>query len=277
MGEKVYKPILNDGSHLLRSTDNPDRVRGLSRDNNNQNPDIPEWEEYDLDDLMNPESTISPTLEDRVQLTPEQEQLAIIIGTFLANLAVKAGENLFQKVVKPWWDHTCYPWLLHKKTEAVDWIHQKIGTGKSVAETNHSSSKPLNTALEDVSAQLDAALDQLLFDLSEEEYKDHVMKLVYHMLGMANEIRIISHARIRKNCVSEEFYIQCQQETEKFLAEKVAKKLNLLLSDKNLMLDLNTSRELFSLTGGGVWLNNEYVPVQPEKINAAIKYLPLSN
>lgn len=40
MGEKVYKPIVKDGNHLLRSKDNPDRVRGLTRDENNQNPDI---------------------------------------------------------------------------------------------------------------------------------------------------------------------------------------------------------------------------------------------
>ena len=37
MGEKVYKPIVKDGDHLIRSKDNPDRVRGLTRDENNQN------------------------------------------------------------------------------------------------------------------------------------------------------------------------------------------------------------------------------------------------
>lgn len=53
MGEKVYKPILGEGEHLLSSTDNPGRVRGLSRDENNQNPGIPEFEEYDIDDFRN--------------------------------------------------------------------------------------------------------------------------------------------------------------------------------------------------------------------------------
>ena len=44
MGEKVYKPIVKDGDHLIRSKDNPDRVRGLTRDENNHNPDIIKWE-----------------------------------------------------------------------------------------------------------------------------------------------------------------------------------------------------------------------------------------
>lgn len=29
MGEKVYKPIVNDGNHLIRSKDNPDRVKWI--------------------------------------------------------------------------------------------------------------------------------------------------------------------------------------------------------------------------------------------------------
>ena len=47
MGDKVYKPIIKEGDHLLSSKETPGRVRGLTRDENNQNPDIIEWEEVD--------------------------------------------------------------------------------------------------------------------------------------------------------------------------------------------------------------------------------------
>ena len=50
MSEKYYKPILKDGDHLVRSSKNPDRVRGQSRDANNKNPDIVEWEEVEIED-----------------------------------------------------------------------------------------------------------------------------------------------------------------------------------------------------------------------------------
>ena len=83
MGEKVYKPIVKDGNHLLRSKDNPDRVRGLTRDENNQNPDIIEWEEYDVDDLQSDDYAPYPYEEQRVQLTPEQEEFAQQIGETL--------------------------------------------------------------------------------------------------------------------------------------------------------------------------------------------------
>ena len=35
MGEKVYRPILKEGDHLVRSKDNEGRVRGVSQDENN--------------------------------------------------------------------------------------------------------------------------------------------------------------------------------------------------------------------------------------------------
>ena len=96
------------------------------------------------------------------------------------------------------------------------------------------------------------------------------------MLGVVNEIRIISNVRIRKDCESEELCIEQQKEAEKFLSEKVAASLDQLLSNASLRLDLNISRELFSLTGSGVRLNVEYVPVQAIKIDEALKVIPMS-
>ena len=48
MGEKVYRPILKEGDHLVRSKDN--RVRGVSQDENNKTTDIVEWEEVEIDE-----------------------------------------------------------------------------------------------------------------------------------------------------------------------------------------------------------------------------------
>ena len=56
-----------------------------------------------------------------------------------------------------------------------------------------------------------------------------VLKYNSHTLGVVNEIRIISNARIRKDCESEELCIERQKEAEKFLSEKVAAGLYQLL------------------------------------------------
>jgi hypothetical protein len=277
MGEKVYKPIVKDGDHLIRSKDNPDRVRGLTRDENNQNPDIIEWEEYDVEDLRSDVYEPYPYEERRVQLTPEQEEFAQQVGEALGAAIVAGGILLFREVISPWWKNIAWPWVKEKGRS----IKNKVGGKKEQKSTKQIKTEtPKETApdrrLAEVSAQIDKAFEQFFFEMDEEEVKAHMMRLVYHMLGMVNEIRIISNTRIRKACESEELCVEQQKEAEKFLSEKVAVGLDRLLSNESLRLDLNTSRELFSLTGGGVHLNGEYVPVQATKIDEALKAISMS-
>lgn len=275
MGEKVYKPIVKDGDHLIRSKDNPDRVRGLTRDENNQNPDIIEWEEYDLDDLRSNDNGPYPYEERHNRLTPEQEEFAQQIGEALSAAIAAGGRWMWREVISPWWRNTARPWLKEKgcgiKHAVIGKNEQKNITKNTV---NIKQTDP-DRQLADVSSQLDKAFEQFYFEMDEEEAKAHIMKLVYHMLGVVNEIRIISNAQIRKDCESDELCIERQKEAEKFLSERAAAALDQLLSNESLQLDLSTSRELFALAGGGVRLNGEYVPVQSVKIDKALKTISM--
>ena len=278
MGEKVSKPIVKDGDHLIRSKDNPDRVRGLTRDENNQNPDIIEWEEYDVDDLRSDDYDSYWYEEWRVQLTPEQEEFAQQVGEALGVAFVVGGIFLlFQEVISPWWKNTAWPWMKQKGGNIKNTISGKKEQKRSTSTKTELKKETVpDRRLAKVSSQIDKAFEQLYFDLDEEEVKAHMMRLVYHMLNVVNEIRMISNTRIRKDCESAELCIERQKEAEKFLSEKVAAGLDQLLSNENLRLDLNTSRKLFSLTGGGVRLNGEYVPVQAIKIDEALRAISIS-
>lgn len=277
MGEKIYKPIVKEGDHLIRSKDNPDRVRGLTRDENNQNPDIIEWEEYDVNDLRSDDYDPYPYEERRVQLTPEQEEFAQQVGEALGAAIVAGGILLFREVISPWWKNTAWPWVKERGRSIKNTVikkKEKKSTKATIAAVKKETE--LDRRLVEVSSQIDGAFEQLYFEMDEEETKAHVMRLVYYMLGMANEIRIISNVRIRKDSKSQELCIERQKEAKMFLSEKVATELDQLLSNENLRLDLNTSRELFSLTGGGVRLNGEYVPVQATKIDEALRAISIS-
>ncbi|MBQ6967334.1 MAG: hypothetical protein IJP84_05475 [Lachnospiraceae bacterium] len=277
MGDKVYKPIVKKGDHLIRSKDNPGRVRGLTRDKNNQNPDIIEWEEYDLDDLRSDANDPYPYEERSVQLTPEQEEFAKQVGEALAKAIVAGGILLFREVISPWWKNTAWPWVKEKGNEIKNTVSGKKEPKSTTPAKMVIKKQPeTDKRLADVSMQIDKVFEQIYFEIDEEEAKAHMMRLIYHMLGVVNEIRIISNARIRKDCESEELCIERQKEAEKFLSEKVAASLDQLLSNEKLRLDLNTSRKLFSLTGGGVRLNGEYAPVQATKIDEALKAIPMS-
>ena len=109
MGEKVYKPIMNTGDHLVQSKDNPDRVRGLTRDMNNQNPGIPEWEELDLEDLVPSQQEPELYEPQPVQLTPEEEKLAKMAGEALGAAICRGTEILIKDVISPWWKNVAWP------------------------------------------------------------------------------------------------------------------------------------------------------------------------
>ena len=106
--------------------------------------------------------------------------------------------------------------------------------------------------------------------MDENEAKEHMLKIVFHLLEIANEIRIMSNSQIKRECESEEQYLERVSASEKFLTERVAMNLNRLLSDEKLAIDIKTTRELFGLMGGGVRLNGEYVPVEIPKVYEAI-------
>lgn len=271
MGDKVYKPIIKDGDHLIRSKDNPNRVRGLTRDENNKNPDIIEWDELDVDDLKNDISSYPLGMIEILQQLGEELAMAVMAGA-TAGIAMKKGvpwvkENLVPRIKEK---GAC----IKKKISSLNNYTFTIGKKrkkKAYRHVDNKREKVSQSSYAEVSSQIDNIFEQICFDMDEQEAQTHIMKLTYYILGAANEIRIMSNARIRQKCKSEQLSIESQRESEKLLSEKVAFKLDQLLSNENLKLDFDTSQELFSLTGGGIRRNGEYIPVQVEKIAASLK------
>lgn len=266
MSEKYYKPILKDGDHLVRSSKNPDRVRGQSRDANNKNPDIIEWEEVEISDYNDYEPI--PYEDHQVQLSPEVQRLVQEIGEALAAGTIWILGN----VVAPWWKGTAWPWIKSKAHVTVSLIkgEKKTKAEQIIEAKNSQAIYAESTQLNTVSAQIDNAFEQFHIDMGEEKAKQHILNILLHMLEIANEIRVLSNAQIRRECESEEQYIERVSASEKFLTERVAMNLNRLLSDERLAIGIKTTRELFGLMGGGVRLNGEYVPVEIPKVYEAI-------
>ena len=192
MGEKVYKPIMNTGDHLVQSKDNPDRVRGLTRDMNNQNPGIPEWEELDLEDLVPSQQEPELYEPQPVQLTPEEEKLAKMAGEALGAAICRGTEILIKDVISPWWKNVAWPWIKDKGEILVAVFNNEKTKAEQIKMPEPKETRP---TVPDVEIQtLENAFEQIYIDMDKEEARKHVLQLVYHILGMANEIRILSNA-----------------------------------------------------------------------------------
>ena len=176
MGEKVYKPIVKDGDHLIHSKDNPNRVRGLTRDENNQNPDIIEWEEYDVDDLRRDDYNPYPYEERHIRLTPEQEELARQIGEALGQAIVAGGILLLENVISPWWKNVVRPWVKEKGRGIKNTIsRKKEQRTKKKTKTAIKKQTESDRRLADISLQIDKVFEQFYFEMDEEGVKDHLM------------------------------------------------------------------------------------------------------
>ena len=98
MGEKLYKPILRDGEHLVKSKENEGRVRGISQDANNKTTDIIEWEEVEIEDQSYNYEDENYLFQNE-ELNTEQSEIAKIIGMMVVVGGIIYGAGKFNKHV----------------------------------------------------------------------------------------------------------------------------------------------------------------------------------
>lgn len=250
MGRKLYKPILKDGYHLVDSSENSNRVRGQARDKENKNPDIVEWEAVDA-----------------VSYKEMGEALAVAIIA-----AAAAGAGLYYVInnkVVPWWKSAALPWV-KRRSDYVTSFFKGEKKYKSVQRANTGNKDKNLAEMEKFSNQIDEVFEKMYIDMSETEAKQHLLKIIFHMLEIANEIRIMSNAHIKRHSESEEDLRLRIDASEKFLVKKLAYNLDLILSNPEMYLDEKTSNDLFNLLGGGLITNGEYIPVEAQKVYDAI-------
>lgn len=266
-----YEPILKDGDHLVSSKNNPDRVRGVSRDKNNKNPDIPEWrkveiEEKDDTEDMFVDSYLYGCEDQQIEQTQEDSSNEDAI----VNLVILGGLALTWAV-----DKLIVPRLKKKKEKVCRKEERSQRKERNYQPTNLSPIPQLN-----VTQEVDNVFYNCQFNMGTEELRKHMMNMIYHMLEMVNEIRIMRNAIIRDNSETETMYFERQSAFEQELLSRVANNLNYYLSNESLMLDIDTSRQIFRLLDGGIYMNNRYVPVSLERIDRVMReqsLLPGSN
>ena len=114
MGEKLYKPILRDGDHLVKSKKNEGRIRGISQDENNKTTDIIEWEEVEIEDQTYDYKDEEYSFQN-AELNTEQSQIAKMIGMMVVAGGIIYGAGKVNKhIVQPWWRSNAQPWFNNK-------------------------------------------------------------------------------------------------------------------------------------------------------------------
>lgn len=269
MGKKVYyEPILRDGDHLVSSKNNPDRVRGVSRDKDNKNPDIPEWRRIEIEEKDDTEDMFADSYlygceDQQIEQTQEDSsnEDAMVNLVLLGGLALGWAVD---KLIGP---------RLKKKNEKAYRKEERPKREERPRREERTSQLTYLSTIPQINAtqEVDNVFYNCQFNMGTEELRKHMMNMIYHMLGMVNEIRIMRNAIIRDNSETETMYFERQRAFEQELLSRVANNLNYYLSNESLMLDVDTSRQVFRLLDGGIYMNNRYVPVRLERIDRVMR------
>ena len=260
-----------------------EELEGLPRIKKNKNTDIVEWEEVDLDDFIygyaNSQSGYSEpeySEPEPRELSPAEQELMNAISTLLVKVVEVGVAELHEHVIKPWWNQRGEPWVKNK----IDLVRKKFKKKKredSTVRNNKTDLKQDNVEVVSVSPveKNSIIFDEKIFsEMSTEEVQEHLLKLIYYILGTAYEIKIISNTKIKNETPNQDEYIEKKELAEKILVAKVASSINELLSNKQLALDSPQSNQIFNLLGGGIRIEGEYVPVDLNKVYVALNSLP---
>ncbi len=271
MKKVLYEPVLRDDHHLVNSRCNPERVRGQSRDKNNKNPDIVEWKKVEVDEEIGVDNN-APLFDDveQRQISPWLEQGAELLGEFIGNLIVNISSRIIKSIITHWRENA-WPWIRDRFKELFSSSMEKSNTTTQKNEDIQKMAKIVYAAnCPQNHVNIDELFEQTYINMEEEEVRQHLLNILYHMLSLANEIRIISQAQIRRKCENEKDYRDRIKASEIFITNKLSENINRLLSNDKLAIDADNVNMVYNLLGGGVRKEGEYIPVNNKSVYKAI-------
>ena len=199
---KYYKPIIKEGDHLVRSKNNPKRYRGQSRDANNKNPDIVEWEEVEIDNDSDAKQAEKSSIDSLMDSLSTFTAIAGIVADYLEEhpevvSALKVGgkriaDSASQKI-KSFSSNITALVTKTKKTSKPIMLNQ-IGNEEEPLNNN-------TIILDDYSVQKETNLEDETIkteELSIEEARILVINIIENYCNMKRNLDRLSRANINK-------------------------------------------------------------------------------
>lgn len=242
MGEILYRPINDEGErHLVQSRENPDRVIGQTRDKDNKNPDIIEWEpvevpnyKYELEKLAHDERMAE--IQARQSVTDTVTSIFNLIDTvvtfvgehpeFVATI-VSAGKKAKQGIANV------------KSKLGTDNLDEKKKTKESVKKVVHKPKKNDNQIVEKArnviieEAPETSQVEQE--NMSLEEARELILEILLNYISMKKKLNRLSNANIQN------------VESPKLNVDDVIVQLDSLIKRYPALMDENTTEDIIAL------------------------------
>ena len=231
--KKYYKPILGEGEELIHSKKNTNRVRGLTKDKNN-NRGINEWEE--------------------VEITEKSESP---IRDMVLQAACEVLCDVGRDVAKTCWYDIIYPVCKRKLTELISSKRTRF-LKKDIKRLYYDTVAEEKTKWITVSSRNEELVDQ-----------KNVAVAISSILQIAKESESKTIQKI-ENTTNKPLKTTDNSIVKKATIEFAVEKLNKLLSQDKFMVDEETNNKIFIWLGGGIKKDGEYITVNPAMVEQAI-------
>lgn len=242
MGEILYRPI-NDESerHLVQSRENPDRVIGQTRDKDNKNPDIIEWEPVEV-----------PNYEYELEKLAHDERMAEIQARQSITDTVTSFFNLIDTVVTFVGEHpkvaAAVVTLGKKAKQSIANVKNKLGTDnldkkkktkepvkkvvhKPKKNDNQIVEKARNVIIEEASETSQVEQE----NMSLEEARELILEILLNYISMKKKLNRLSNANIQN------------VENQKLDVDDVIVQLDSLIKRYPALMDENTTEDILAL------------------------------
>ena len=267
--EKLYKPVLKEGTHLAKSKNTPGAVRGSTlSDENNQLAGQAEWIEVEVEPeyiYVESESKEDDGL---------SEETKAIIDKF-ANELVELGFLALQKYVFPhiksWATNTAAPQI----KRAWHWITGKKDSDKAQkTKTAHNTTTAIIPTSESMPLMLtkglDIAYEKYTDNSSDDDAKRDLLEIAMHSAMLADKIKkfLVKYAE-NENIISADF-LEWQRVVEKVTSKNLVECLNLILKTNVSLINNEQSSFLSDILGYDVVRNGRFVPIKNDRFAQAL-------
>ncbi len=242
MGEILYRPINDENErHLVQSRENPERVRGQTRDKDNKNPDIIEWEpvevpdyEYELEKLAHDErmaeiqakQSVSDTVTSILKLidtvvTFVGEHPEVAVKTIQAGKKAKQGiANVKNKLVT----------VVKDGKEMAKEPVKKVARKPKISDTSIAV-KAENKVIKEVSETSQVERE----NMSIEEVRELILEILLDYISMKKKLNRLTNANIKN------------VERQELKMDDVIERLDSLIKEYPALMDESTIENISAL------------------------------
>lgn len=252
--DKLYRPIIKEGTHLARSKSTDGAFRGSQlSDETNQIDGQAEWilVEEDIDSDSDKSETLVYAF--------------ILAAGVLSTIAVQKATPYLKK----WWNETAYPSIKHRlckligKEERVEKLIEKKSNKEEIIEI--ANLKEITTA--SFSKEIDLILEEDFTINTNREVQERLVSILGAAAFIADEIRKLSKSII----CDESQYLEVQDAFEKLTTQKVTDSINIILESNTSLLDEKTSAIILNFFSGGMFIDGEYVPIENKRVREVLR------